>query len=123
WHLLLPINKYLWTSSFVLLTSGAAIVTLLVLVQLEKFRAVLPIYRVFVPLGKNPLFIYVLSIVWVKTYYLFTVDGVAFYPYAFNLLSQFLSHYNASLAFALIHVAIFGLIAWWMDRKKIIITL
>lgn len=123
WHALFPVNKYLWTSSFVLLTSGAAIATLLVLVQLEKVRPLLPVYRAFVPLGKNPLFIYVLSIVWIKTYYLFTVGGVSFHQYLYNLFNQVLSNHNASLAFALIHVTLFWLIAWWMDRKKIIITL
>ena len=123
WHPLFPINKSLWTSSFVLLTSGAAILTLLALVQLEKFRAVTPVLKGFSVLGKNPLFIYILSIVWVKTYYLVSIEGVSAYQYIYEQLTLVFNAYNASLVFALLHVALLWLIAWWLDRRNIIISI
>lgn len=123
WHGVFPLNKSLWTSSFVLLTSGVAIAVLLLLVQLEKVTAVRPVLNAFTQLGKNPLFIYILSIVWVKSYFLITVNGVSLYQYLFQLLAGFMSNYNASLVFALLHVAVLWLIAWWMDRKNIVIAL
>ncbi|MDO3385218.1 heparan-alpha-glucosaminide N-acetyltransferase domain-containing protein [Gilvimarinus sp. SDUM040013] len=123
WHQVFPINKSLWTSSFVLLTSGAAILVLLALVQLEKLSLARSLEVGFAQLGKNPLFIYILSIVWVKSYYLFSVDGQSLYQFIFQAFNSFLNEYNASLAFALIHVAILWLVAWWMDKKKIVISI
>lgn len=123
WHLVFPLNKYLWTSSFVLLTSGAAIVTLLVLVWLEKIPALMPLYRALTMLGKNPLFIYVLSIVWVNTYFLFSIGDVSLYTWLYQQLALVFSPRNASLLFALLHVAIFWLVAWWLDRRRIVISL
>ena len=123
WHQVFPINKSLWTSSFVLLTSGAGILTLLALVWLEKLPPAVPVLKSFTLLGKNPLFIYVLSIVWVKTYYLFSVDGVSLYQAIFEFFNGFLNPYNASLVFALLHVAVLWAIAWWLDRRKIVISI
>ncbi len=123
WHQVFPINKSLWTSPFVLLTSGAGILTLLALVWLEKLPPAVPVLKSFTLLGKNPLFIYVLSIVWVKTYYLISIDGVSLYQYIFELFAGFLNPYNASLAFALLHVAILWVIAWWLDKRKIVISI
>lgn len=123
WHLSMPVNKYLWTSSFVLLTSGAAVAVLLALVWLERLAPLRPVYGALAMLGKNPLFIYVLSIVWVKTYYLFNIDGVNFYSWFYQQLAEVLAPRNASLVFALIHVVLFWLVAWWLDRRRIVIRL
>lgn len=123
WHQVFPINKSLWTSPFVLLTSGVGIAVLLILVQLEKLAAVKPVFNGFTMLGKNPLFIYILSIVWVKSYALFSINGMSSYQYFFESLAQVMSNYNASLVFALIHVAVLWCVAWWLDRKNIVIAL
>lgn len=123
WHQVFPINKSLWSSPFVLLTSGVGIVVLLLLVQLEKLTLIKPVLNGFTMLGKNPLFIYVLSILWVKSYSLFTINGMSSYQYFFESLARVMSNYNASLVFALIHVAVLWCIAWWLDRKNIVIAL
>ncbi|MDO6746768.1 acyltransferase family protein [Gilvimarinus sp. 1_MG-2023] len=123
WHQAFPLNKYLWTSSFVLLTSGAAIFVLLALVQLEKLSVSKSVEVALATLGKNPLFIYCLSIVWVKTYYLFSVGGQSLYQFIYSGLCVFFNTYNASLVFALAHVTALWLIAWGMDRKKIVISI
>ncbi|WP_049723738.1 acyltransferase family protein [Gilvimarinus polysaccharolyticus] len=123
WHPVFPINKSLWSSPFVLLSSGAAIAVLLLLVQLERLSVVRPVFNAFTMLGKNPLFIYILSIVWAKSYYLFSINGGSSYQYFFEFLARWMSNYNASLVFALIHVAVLWCIAWWLDRKNIVIAL
>ncbi len=122
WHPFFPINKYLWTSSFVLITGGAAILTLVALVVLEPLPWTQPVYRAFAILGQNPLFIYVLSILWAKTLYLIPIGNVSAYQWFYELFAQFLSAKNASLLFALLSVAIMWLVAWWLHRKKIIIS-
>jgi len=62
WGLIFPINKKIWTSSFVLYTSGLAIMTLSVLIWfIEIKKTNNGITRFFDVFGKNPLFIFVMS--------------------------------------------------------------
>lgn len=123
WHPFFPINKYLWTSSFVLLTGGAAILVMLLLVALEPLPVTRPFYRACQILGQNPLFIYVLSIVWAKTLYLIPVAGTSAYHWGFLQFNQMLSDKNASLAFALVNVALMWAVAWYLHRKRIVISI
>ncbi|SFT08671.1 acyltransferase family protein [Sphingobacterium wenxiniae] len=62
WSLGFPINKKIWTSSYVLYTTGLAILTLgtaLWYIEIQGVRNV--ITRFFETFGKNPLFIYIMS--------------------------------------------------------------
>ncbi len=62
WSLGFPINKKIWTSSYVLYTTGLAIMTLSAVIwytDLQGARNALT--RFFDVFGKNPLFIFVLS--------------------------------------------------------------
>ena len=123
WHPFFPINKYLWTSSFVLLTGGAATLVLVGLVLLEPWRGIQPVYRAFAMLGQNPLFIYVLSILWAKVLYMIPVGDVSAYQWIYLQFSELLSPKNASLLFALLSVAVMWLVAWWLARKRIVISI
>ncbi|HYC23153.1 MAG TPA: heparan-alpha-glucosaminide N-acetyltransferase domain-containing protein [Candidatus Bathyarchaeia archaeon] len=61
WNSVLPINKHLWTGSFVLLTSGATAVLLalsMLLVDVLRWR---PVLAPFFTFGTNPLAAFVLS--------------------------------------------------------------
>ncbi len=61
WNMAFPINKKLWTSSFVLVTVGIDLVLIAFLIYTIEFRKKIswtPFFNVF---GKNPLFIYLLS--------------------------------------------------------------
>lgn len=123
WHPVLPINKSLWTPPFVLVTTGAAIGVLLLLGVLERLSASKPLLNAFAIMGRNPLFIYVLSIVWVKTYGLIMIGGKSPTGWLYGGLSSVMSEVNASLAYALLHVALFWVIAWLLHRKGITISL
>jgi len=123
WHQTFPINKYLWTSPFVLITSGVGVLLLLALIRLEQFKWTGGIYRAFTMLGQNSLFIYALSILWAKTLSLIPMGNISLGSWLFQSFSQFLSPVNASLLYALVAVAAMWLVAWWLDRKKIVIAL
>ncbi len=62
WHLAFPINKKLWTSSYVLYTTGLALLAIGTLIYMLEFKnlrgAGIKFFEVF---GKNPLFIFVFS--------------------------------------------------------------
>lgn len=123
WHSWHPINKSLWTGSFVLLTSGVGVLVLLALVKLEPFPITSKVYKAFAIYGQNPLFIYVLSSIWVQCYFLISIDGMNLYAWLnlqFNVIAP---PYFASLLFALSHVFCFWGIAYFLHRKRIVITL
>lgn len=62
WGLTFPVNKKIWTSSYVLVTVGLAIITLAMLIFIIEFRSKRGAWSSFFDVfGKNPLFIYFLS--------------------------------------------------------------
>lgn len=123
WNLYFPINKSLWTSSFVLYTAGYFACTLAFFVWLIDIKQWWFIATPLTVYGSNPLFIYVLSILWVKIYYLIDVPGESqnLYNGFFLFLTRFLSEINASLAFAVIHVLLFWVVSVVLYRNRIFI--
>ena len=66
--MVMPINKSLWTSSFVIYTSGIACFVLAFFVWLCDIVKPERLVNPLIVYGSNPLFIYVLSAVWVLSY-------------------------------------------------------
>jgi predicted acyltransferase len=120
WNLSFPINKKLWTSSFVFYTCGLAMVILGILIywiELAGKRSWTYFFEVF---GKNPLFIYLLSEVLVILLYTFTNGkGQSIYQ-AINqgLYQKIAPGPFGSLLFALSVMFVCWLVGWWMDRNK-----
>lgn len=126
WSLLFPINKSLWTSPFVLLTCGVAILLLLLLVKLEQSAVapvIKPVYHTFEIIGKNPLFIYVLSGLLATTLYLIPIGNASAYTALYAAFCKVADPYLASLLFALLMVFILWFVAWVLHKRNIIISL
>ncbi len=132
WDTVFPINKKIWTSSYVLYTTGLALMVLGVLIHWIELKGVRAWWTQFFDVfGKNPLFIYVLSGVWIKLYFLMRIpngikDGkesfINGYGWLFEHVFQpLLGNFPGSLAFAISHVLVFWLIGTILDRKKIYI--
>lgn len=130
WGQVFPINKYLWSSSYVVYTSGWAMVMLSICVYLIDVRGYRRWSKPFNVLGLNPLFIYVLSIVWVKIL-LYGVkitkfDGsvISGYQWIFSEWCLPLAGcYGGSLVFAMANVLLSWMIALLLFRKKIFVSL
>ncbi len=128
WGQWFPINKALWTSSYVLFTSGIGWITLgllmLVLDVAGQRRLGWPL-QIY---GTNPLFIYILSIVVARTMWVVQLsDGnggqVSVYSWLYQQLLPLASPLNASLIFALLHVVLFWFLSLALYRRNIIIKL
>lgn len=132
WGLGFPINKKIWTSSYVLLTCGLATGLLSVLIYFIEIRNSRGRWtRMFDVFGKNPLFIYALSGLIPKLLFLMRInvgtdaDGVTMYTnpwgwYYRNVAANFPGPPEfGSLFFALSFVFLLWIIAWWMDKRKI----
>ncbi|MBE7170963.1 MAG: DUF1624 domain-containing protein [Williamsia sp.] len=134
WGLVFPVNKKIWTSSYVLYTSGLAIMilcTVIYLVEIKKYQGWLA--RFFDVFGKNPLFIFVLSGFLPRLLGLLRVSAYLdeqgnkhylapfgwFYEHICSPL--FTDPRNASLLYAVCMIIFYWLIARWLDYKKIYI--
>jgi predicted acyltransferase len=120
WDLVFPINKPIWSSSYVLYTTGLATVILSMIIFVTDLRDHKSWSRPFVLFGRNPLVLYILSGVIVKAYGLIRIDDGgaygAIYKYVFQPIG---GNYFGSLLFALFHVMLILGVAWWLDRRRI----
>jgi predicted acyltransferase len=122
WHTVFPINKKLWTSSFVLLTTGLDLMMISLLiysVDILKNKKWTSFFTVF---GKNPLFIYLLSEILLISLYLIPVGDSNVQKWiAHDIFESFLSPINASLLFALTFMLANWIVGYILDKKKIYI--
>ena len=131
WNLVFPINKALWTSSYVLFAAGLCTMFLAVLMFVIDLKGFSVWAKPFIHFGTNPLFIFVFSGLYVKTIsYLIkipvssSVDKVSAYKYMFDeLLSSIAGNMNGSLLFALVHIILFWSICYILYRNKIFIKI
>ncbi|HEY0677956.1 MAG TPA: DUF5009 domain-containing protein [Chitinophagaceae bacterium] len=134
WDLVFPINKKIWTSSYVCYTTGLAMMVIGVMIYLIEFREYKGAWsKFFAVFGMNPLFIFVLSgflprvqglIRWVdhigangKPVY--TSPFSWFYEHICKPVSPKLE--TGSFLYALCMIVFYWLIVWWMDKRKIYI--
>lgn len=122
WDIWFPINKPLWTSSYVLLSTGWVLVllaALILIIEIWRFRAWTFFFEVF---GRNPLFIFVLSGLVVMLMNIIYIEGIASKTYIYNhYFLSWLSNYNASMLFAVCYMLFMWLIGYIMDKRNIYI--
>lgn len=122
WDLVFPINKPIWTSSYVVLTIGWDLVLLGGLIWVIEVVSLKKWTYFFEVFGRNPLFIYILSGVFVMLMNIIYIEGGPMKIWLYrNLYLSWLRDYNASLMFAVTYVLLLWLIGYWMDRRKIYI--
>ncbi|MBS0216419.1 MAG: DUF1624 domain-containing protein [Proteobacteria bacterium] len=116
WSQWIPFNKNLWTPPFVLWTAGWAMLALLACHKLVDVRGWPPIGRRF---GVNAIAAYAGSeLMQVTLPALRWQDPI--YNHAFaSWIAPWGGDKFASLAYAIVFVALWWAIMWWMDRRKI----
>ncbi|QEC77181.1 acyltransferase family protein [Mucilaginibacter ginsenosidivorax] len=124
WNMVFPINKKLWSSPFVLITTGLDLVILSFLVYALEINDWNKgnWTRFFTILGKNPLPLYVLSETLVIFFYMFTVKGSSLYNWInTNIYQAIIPGAIGSLLFAISYMLICWLVGYLLDKKKIYI--
>jgi predicted acyltransferase len=115
WSMVLPLNKQLWTSSFVLWTGGWAMLALLALHGLVDRRGWPALGRSF---GVNAIAAYAGA--WISTCVL---EGLHWmrpvYAWGFEWMTPHTSAHVPSLAFALVFVLCWWLVVKLLDHRKI----
>ena len=124
WDLFFPINKKLWTSSYVLYTVGLDLLVLSVLLYLIDLHKIKNWTFFFEVLGRNPLFIYVLSEVLVILWFFFRIGDQSLYAWIYQHLFQpWAGGYLGSFLFALSVLGICWVVGWILDKKKVYIKI
>jgi predicted acyltransferase len=127
WHFWFPVNKSLWTSSYVVLTAGMALQLLAIcywLVDIKGYRAWAKPFIIF---GVNALALFVFSGLLARLMGLVKIprgDGssLALQPYIYkNLFASWAAPINASLLYAIVYIFFWLLLMWLLYRKNIFI--
>jgi predicted acyltransferase len=121
WHPFFPINKKLWTGSFVLLTVGIDCILLAVLIYITDFLQQRKWAWFFEVFGKNPLFIYLLSEIGVILLGFFRVgeNYQSLHSWIFENVFSHAGMYFGSFLFAISFMLICWLVGYIMDKRKI----
>lgn len=129
WGFLFPINKSIWTSSYVLYTAGLGTLCLSVLYYIIEIASLKKWTKLFLIWGVNPMIVFffsgiiprILSMILVKNPENTTEDiNLQNYMYKFWIVPNFENPMNASLAGALIYVLIWSFILWIFYRNRLI---
>ena len=123
WSLWFPINKALWSSSFVLVTTGWATLLLTLIYYMTDIKH-MPFGSVFKYVGANAIVIYFLSSFITKVFYLVTLpNGQTIYGWIYKSFYVNLLGLNmfSSFLYAFSIAVFYILIAYILFRKKIFI--
>lgn len=122
WDLVFPINKKIWTSSYVLLTVGLDLILIAVLIYLIELKNSKSWTYFFEVFGRNPLILYVASGIVISIFSMIPMGETTFKGAIYsNLFTSWLSPKNASFLFAISYTMLIWLIGLWMDKNKIYI--
>jgi predicted acyltransferase len=124
-----PINKNLWTSSYVVLTAGLALLTLAVVFYFVDIRGREGWAKPFLIFGTNSIVAYVLSgliakillkVKWVSA----GGESISLKSWLYDTFFQsWMPEYFSSLAWASVHVVVILGITWLLYRKRIFIKI
>lgn len=117
-----PINKAIWSSSFVLVTSGWAILILSGIYYLTDIRQ-MKFGNIFKYMGMNAITIFFLSSFISKTFYLTKIGETKIHSWIYTnvFVHDFMTDKMSSLLYAFSVVVFYLILGYVLYRKKIII--
>ncbi len=130
WNVAFPINKALWTSSYVLYAAGIGLVLLALLYFIIDYKEIKGWIVPFLVFGVNPMVVFFFSGIIPRALSAIQVPnpadtaadpiGLQSYLYNFQIAPHFADPKAASLAGALVYLAIWFVILYFFYRKKMI---
>ena len=121
WDLLLPINKKLWTSSFVVYTVGIDCVIIGFLTYIIQFQKKTDWTSFFQIFGKNTLPIYLLSELLVTVFYMIPIGKGNLFGWLYNSIFSYAGGYIGSFLFAVCYMLLCWSVGYWLNKRKIYI--
>ena len=127
WNSYFPFNKALWTSSYVLVTSGLALLTLGACYWLIDIKGYKKWAKPFVIFGVNALPLFVFSGIFARMIGAYRVIGAEGQPVVIqkwifdNVFLAIAQPVDASLLYAICFILLWLFLMWLLYRKKIFI--
>jgi predicted acyltransferase len=127
WSLVFPLNKSLWTSSYVVYTSGLALLTLGFCYYLIDVRGYKRWAKPFVVFGVNALALFVFSGVLARIMGMIRIPTevektITLQQWIFNnVFASWLDPLNASLSYAVAYILLWLLLMWMLYRRRLFI--
>jgi predicted acyltransferase len=120
WGLVFPINKALWTSSYVVLTAGFASLLLALFIWIVDVKRKRGWATAFIIFGLNPLVAFVGSGVMARLLSIIKIDGVSLQVLSYRALFQpFFEPHVGSFLWALSFVLVWLAVLWLLYRRGI----
>ncbi|TDO96579.1 acyltransferase family protein [Flavobacterium sp. 245] len=129
WNIIFPINKSLWTSSYVLYTAGIGTLCLSLLYYIIDIQGYKKWSKLFLIWGVNPMIVFFFSGVIPRVLTAIKVQNPEIGGEEISLQTAIYKHgiapcfenpLNSSLAFALAYAAFWSIILWIFYKKKLI---
>lgn len=122
WDLVFPINKKLWTSSYVLHTVGLDCLILAIIIYIIDFRKKTSWTYFFEVFGRNPIVIYLFSELGATMLYFLRTNAqnpeTTYFRVIYQNAFEWIGGNWGSLAFALSFMLLCWLVGYVMDKKK-----
>lgn len=129
WNIVFPINKSIWTSSYVLYTTGLATTVLAILYYIIDIAAYKKGFKLFLIWGVNPMIVFFASQIIPQALVMIQFENphtageqinLLSYLYGYGIAPFFSNPMMASFAGALVYVAIWTFILWIFYKNKLI---
>ena len=129
WNIVFPINKSIWTSSYVLYTTGLAATTLSILYFIIDIAEYKKGFQLFLMWGVNPMIVFFASQIIPQALVMIQFENphktgkeinLLDYLYRYDIAPFFNNPMMASFAGALVYVAIWTFILWIFYKNKLI---
>lgn len=115
----MPINKRIWSTTYVLVSCGWASMLLAALIYIIDVRQLNKGWTFFLVFGMNPLFLYVLSEVLAVV-----LSHTGMKPVIYSSITAFVpDEYMASLVYSVVYCLVMGLTGFVLWKKKIFIKI
>jgi predicted acyltransferase len=125
WSQYFPLNKRLWTSSYVLYTGGLAYIIFGIVYFIVDILNYKKWANLFKYLGMNAIAVFTLSVFITKSFYLLHIPGskitIHGWLYHHIFVNPLGNNEFSSMLYALNVVIFYIFFAWWLYRKKIFI--
>lgn len=123
WNYQMPINKKMWTSSYVLLTVGLDLLILGAIIYYYDFSKKTTGSFFFQVLGKNPLAIYLLSELLIVVLYMVQINKIGVYAWIYENIFSKVGAYFGSFLIAVSYMLLCWSVGYWMDKRKIYVRI
>ncbi len=126
WSLAFPINKALWTSSYVLFAGGCAMIVLAIVEVIFKNGKPKRLVKFLIMWGVNPMIVFYGSGIIPRALNAVKIpsgeESLALLEYFYEkaLVPIFNNPMNSSLAYAISYVAFWSVILYFLDRRKLV---